>query len=242
MGREIANGTGSSRTTHTLTRARSTRGLMMDHLRKQSFSITYSQKPSMASPLTPGTMRPSISSTDSRRTHFHGEPPNTDAFAVPKDLFRHHRPLSFVDACIAAYMRTHGLGYLYAFDDDFDALTISTGSTPRRIRMTYRMSEKSKRNIYRWHQHMRTLMALRNPIRRNRAGAEGRSRRRPSLGRCRRRQSEESLSLTNCPVALRLPRRTPTRLRPGRDHGQPPLLTTKKSTSRYRDVPTRTIA
>ena len=30
-------------------------------------------------------------------------------------------PFSFVDACIVAYMQTEGLGYLYAFDDNFDA-------------------------------------------------------------------------------------------------------------------------
>jgi len=46
---------------------------------------------------------------------------NTDAFATGKALFRQHEPLSFVDACIIAYMQTEGLGYLYAFDDDFDA-------------------------------------------------------------------------------------------------------------------------
>jgi predicted nucleic acid-binding protein len=52
---------------------------------------------------------------------FHIESLNADAFALAKSVFRRHRPLSFVDACIVAYMRTRGLGYLYAFDDDFDA-------------------------------------------------------------------------------------------------------------------------
>lgn len=51
---------------------------------------------------------------------FHVESLNEDAFATAKALFRRHRPLSFVDACIVAYMQTEGLGYLYAFDDDFD--------------------------------------------------------------------------------------------------------------------------
>ena len=53
---------------------------------------------------------------------FHIESLSTDAFATGKSLFRQHEPLSFVDACIIAYMQTEGLGYLYAFDDDFDAV------------------------------------------------------------------------------------------------------------------------
>ncbi|WP_227356108.1 type II toxin-antitoxin system VapC family toxin [Haladaptatus salinisoli] len=44
----------------------------------------------------------------------------TDAFATAKALFRQYERFSFVDACIVAYMQTEGLGYLYAFDDDFD--------------------------------------------------------------------------------------------------------------------------
>jgi predicted nucleic acid-binding protein len=52
---------------------------------------------------------------------FHVESLTTDAFATGKALFRQHRALSLVDACIVAYMQTEGLGYLYAFDDDFDA-------------------------------------------------------------------------------------------------------------------------
>lgn len=52
---------------------------------------------------------------------FHIDSLTTDAFAAAKALFRRHRPLSFVDACIVAYMQIEGLGYLYAFDDDFDA-------------------------------------------------------------------------------------------------------------------------
>ncbi|ELY46929.1 MULTISPECIES: PIN domain-containing protein [Natronorubrum] len=52
---------------------------------------------------------------------FHIESLNMDALATGKALFRQHKPLSFVDACIIAYMQTEGLGYLYAFDDDFDA-------------------------------------------------------------------------------------------------------------------------
>lgn len=53
---------------------------------------------------------------------FHVESLNSDAFAAGKALFRRHEPLSFVDACIVAYMGTEGLEYIYAFDDDFDAL------------------------------------------------------------------------------------------------------------------------
>lgn len=53
---------------------------------------------------------------------FHIESLNADALATAKALFRCHRPLSFVDACIVAYMQTEGLGYLYALDDDFDAI------------------------------------------------------------------------------------------------------------------------
>ena len=53
---------------------------------------------------------------------FHIDSLTTDALATGKALFRQHEPLSFVDACIVAYMQTEGLGYLYAFDDDFDAV------------------------------------------------------------------------------------------------------------------------
>jgi hypothetical protein len=54
--------------------------------------------------------------------HFHIDSLTTTALATGKALFRQHEPLSFVDACIVAYMQTEGLGYLYAFDDDFDAV------------------------------------------------------------------------------------------------------------------------
>jgi hypothetical protein len=53
---------------------------------------------------------------------FHIDSLTTDALATGKGLFRQHDPLSFVDACIVAYMQTEGLGYLYAFGDDFDAV------------------------------------------------------------------------------------------------------------------------
>jgi len=53
---------------------------------------------------------------------FHIDSLTTDALATGKALFRRHGRLSFVDACIIAYMQTEGLGYLYAFDDDFDAV------------------------------------------------------------------------------------------------------------------------
>lgn len=51
---------------------------------------------------------------------FHIDSLTADALATGKALFRQYEPLSFVDACIIAYMQTEGLGYLYAFDDDFD--------------------------------------------------------------------------------------------------------------------------
>jgi predicted nucleic acid-binding protein len=53
---------------------------------------------------------------------FHIDSLTADALATGKALFRRHEPLSFVDACIVAYMRTEGIGYLYGFDDDFDAV------------------------------------------------------------------------------------------------------------------------
>ncbi|WP_135822330.1 PIN domain-containing protein [Halostella litorea] len=52
---------------------------------------------------------------------FHIDSLTADGLATGKALFRQYEPLSFVDACLVAYMRTEGLGYLYAFDDDFDA-------------------------------------------------------------------------------------------------------------------------
>ncbi|MFB6269122.1 MAG: type II toxin-antitoxin system VapC family toxin [Halobacterium sp.] len=52
---------------------------------------------------------------------FHVETLTTDAFATAKVLFRQYDQFSFVDACIVAYVQSEGLGYLYAFDDDFDA-------------------------------------------------------------------------------------------------------------------------
>ena len=54
-------------------------------------------------------------------TRFHIDSLTADEFAAAKALFRRHERFSFVDACIVAYMRAEGLGYLYAFDDDFDA-------------------------------------------------------------------------------------------------------------------------
>lgn len=53
---------------------------------------------------------------------FHVESLNTDGVATGKALFRRHRPLSFVDAALVAYMQSQELTYLYAFDDDFDAI------------------------------------------------------------------------------------------------------------------------
>jgi predicted nucleic acid-binding protein len=54
-------------------------------------------------------------------TRFHIDSLTADAFATAKALFRQHEQFSFVDSCIVAYMQAEGLGYLYAFDDDFDA-------------------------------------------------------------------------------------------------------------------------
>lgn len=54
-------------------------------------------------------------------TRFHIDSLTTDGLAMAKALFRQYEQFSFVDACIVAYMQTEGLGYLYAFDDDFDA-------------------------------------------------------------------------------------------------------------------------
>lgn len=53
--------------------------------------------------------------------NFHVRSVSTDTFTVAKGQFRRYEPLSFVDACIVAHMQAQGLGYLYAFDDDFDA-------------------------------------------------------------------------------------------------------------------------
>lgn len=52
---------------------------------------------------------------------FHVDSLTKEALATGKALFRQYRPFSFVDACIVSYMQTEGLGYLYAYDDDFDA-------------------------------------------------------------------------------------------------------------------------
>jgi hypothetical protein len=55
-------------------------------------------------------------------SRFHVESLSADAFASAKALFRQQAAFSFVDACIVAYMQREGLGYLYAFDDDFDRI------------------------------------------------------------------------------------------------------------------------
>ena len=54
-------------------------------------------------------------------TRFHIDSLTADAFATAKALFRQHERFSFVDSCIVAYLHAERLGYLYAFDDDFDA-------------------------------------------------------------------------------------------------------------------------
>lgn len=51
---------------------------------------------------------------------FHVETLTANAFATGKALFRRYASLSFVDACIVAYMQNDGVDYLYAFDEDFD--------------------------------------------------------------------------------------------------------------------------
>jgi len=53
---------------------------------------------------------------------FHLASLTADDLATAKALFRRDEPLSFVDACIVAFAQTYDLGYLYAFDDDFDAI------------------------------------------------------------------------------------------------------------------------
>jgi predicted nucleic acid-binding protein len=53
---------------------------------------------------------------------FHVDTLSAAGLATGKALFRQHEPLSFVDACLVAYLHTEELGYLYAFDDDFDAI------------------------------------------------------------------------------------------------------------------------
>lgn len=58
-------------------------------------------------------------------TRFHIDTLSSDALATGKAIFRRHDPLSFVDACLVAYMQTAEIPYLYAFDDDFDALDVT---------------------------------------------------------------------------------------------------------------------
>jgi len=69
-------------------------------------------------------------------TQFHIESLSTDAFAAAKALFRQYSQFSFVDAAIVAYMQAEGLGYLYAFDDDFDVASdvyrLNTATNPYR--------------------------------------------------------------------------------------------------------------
>lgn len=56
-------------------------------------------------------------------TRFHVETLGRDTVATAKARFRSTEAFSFVDACLVAYMETEGLGYLYAFDDDFDRVS-----------------------------------------------------------------------------------------------------------------------
>lgn len=57
-------------------------------------------------------------------TRFHVDSLTADEFATAKARFRQYERFSFVDAAIVAYMQAEGLGYLYAFDGDFDAAEI----------------------------------------------------------------------------------------------------------------------
>ena len=52
---------------------------------------------------------------------YHVDSLTADAFTTAKGLFRQYDQFSLVDACLVAYMQTEGIGYLYAFDGDFDA-------------------------------------------------------------------------------------------------------------------------
>jgi len=45
-----------------------------------------------------------------------------DEFAVTTIVFEKYEQFSFVDAVIVGYMQERDLKYLYAFDDDFDAV------------------------------------------------------------------------------------------------------------------------
>ena len=47
---------------------------------------------------------------------------SADAFSTGKSVFRRHASLSLVDACLVAYMEAETVRYIYAFDDDFDAV------------------------------------------------------------------------------------------------------------------------
>lgn len=67
-------------------------------------------------------------------TRFHIESLTADGFVTAKGLFRQYERFSFVDACIVAHMQAEELGYLYAFDDDFDAASdvsrLNTATNP----------------------------------------------------------------------------------------------------------------
>ena len=69
-------------------------------------------------------------------TRFHIDSLTGDEFASAKALFRRYDSFSFVDACLVAYMQAEGLGYLYSFDDDFDAAAdvyrLDTATNPYR--------------------------------------------------------------------------------------------------------------
>lgn len=56
-------------------------------------------------------------------TRFHVETLGRDGFSTAKSLFRQHESLSLVDASVVAYGLATDIAYLYAFDDDFDAVS-----------------------------------------------------------------------------------------------------------------------
>ena len=53
---------------------------------------------------------------------FHVESVGSGTLAAGKAAFRRYESLSFVDGCLVGYMQAEDVGYLYAFDDDFDVV------------------------------------------------------------------------------------------------------------------------
>ncbi|WP_101298360.1 type II toxin-antitoxin system VapC family toxin [Halegenticoccus soli] len=55
-------------------------------------------------------------------SRFHPGRLTAESFARAKSVFRAYPGLSFVDAALVAHAQDEGIAYLYAFDDDFDAV------------------------------------------------------------------------------------------------------------------------